>query len=111
METAIKECSTEVHRSVVCFWWTKGLKAKEILKEIFTAYGGKYLSCKAVHNCFEKRGKHFADEVETETTVKRRVFPGFDALETRWDQCIIVCGGRMCREINVFIFRLESHVF
>jgi hypothetical protein len=37
-------------RSVVCFLWPKGHKAKDIHKEMFPVYGGKCLSCKAVHN-------------------------------------------------------------
>jgi hypothetical protein len=30
--------------------WAKGLNAKDIHKEIFPVYGGKWLSSKAVHN-------------------------------------------------------------
>jgi hypothetical protein len=35
---------------LVCFLWAKGLNAKDIHKEKFPVYGGKCLSCKAVHN-------------------------------------------------------------
>jgi hypothetical protein len=35
----------------------KGLNAKDIHKEMFPVYGGKCLSCKAVHNWVEERGK------------------------------------------------------
>jgi hypothetical protein len=34
--------------------WAKGLDAKNIYKEMCPVYGGKYLSCKAVHNLVEK---------------------------------------------------------
>jgi hypothetical protein len=32
----------------------KGLNAKDVHKEMFPVYGGKCLSCKAVHNWAEK---------------------------------------------------------
>jgi hypothetical protein len=70
------------------------------------------LSCKAVHNWVEKRGKRFGDEeVETgaevaETTIKNFCVAGFDALVKRWGKCIIVGG----REINVFSEGGISHV-
>jgi hypothetical protein len=38
---------------VCVFLWAKGLNAKDIHKEIFPVYGGKCLSCKAVHNWVE----------------------------------------------------------
>jgi predicted DNA repair protein MutK len=62
--------------------WVKGLNAKDIHKEMFPVYGGKYLSCKAVQNCVEKfsqgRSKVADDarpgrsvEIATEVTVQR----------------------------------------
>jgi hypothetical protein len=36
------------------FLWAEGLDAKDIHKETFYVYGGKCLSCKAVHNWVEK---------------------------------------------------------
>jgi hypothetical protein len=33
---------------------------------MFSVYGGKYLSCKAIHNWLEKRGGRFADDEEVE---------------------------------------------
>jgi hypothetical protein len=36
------------------FWWAKELSAKDIHKEMFPVYGGKYSSRKAVHNWVEK---------------------------------------------------------
>jgi hypothetical protein len=37
-------------RSAVRSLWAKGLNTKAIHKEMFPVYGGKCLSCKAVHN-------------------------------------------------------------
>jgi hypothetical protein len=36
------------------FLWAKGLNARDIHKEMFPDYGGKCLSCKAIHNWAEK---------------------------------------------------------
>jgi hypothetical protein len=44
------EYSTEEQPSVVRFLWPKVLIAKDIYRELFPVYGGKFLSCKAVHN-------------------------------------------------------------
>jgi hypothetical protein len=46
--------SAEEQRSVLRFLWAKGINAKDINKEMFPAYGGKYLSRKAVHKWVEK---------------------------------------------------------
>jgi hypothetical protein len=75
----------EEQRPFMRFLWTKGLNAKNIHKEIFPVYGGKCLSCKAVHNWVEKfsqgRSK-FAGYTRpgaevAETTVKRLPCCGF----------------------------------
>jgi transposase len=61
--------------------WAEGLNAKDIHKEMFPVYGGKYLSRKAAHNWVEKvsqgRSKVADDarpgrpvEVATEATVQ-----------------------------------------
>jgi hypothetical protein len=50
MLTVLEECADEEQRSVGRSLWTKGLDAKNIHKEIFTVYGGKCLSRKAVHS-------------------------------------------------------------
>jgi hypothetical protein len=51
MTTMLEECITEELLSVVRFFlWAKGLNAKDIHKELFSVYGGKYLSPKAVHS-------------------------------------------------------------
>jgi hypothetical protein len=63
--------------------------------------GRKCLSCKAVHNWVEKRGRRFADDekVETEVRISLRqqledfCAAGFDALIKRWDKCINKVGG------------------
>jgi hypothetical protein len=62
--------------------WAKGLNAKDIHKEIFPVYGGKF---KVVHNWVEKfsqKRSKVADEARpgaevAETTVKRLICYGF----------------------------------
>jgi hypothetical protein len=65
--------------------WKKGLKCKDIHKEMFPVYGGKCLSHKAVHNLVEKfsheRSK-VADEARpgaevAQITVKKLLCLGF----------------------------------
>jgi hypothetical protein len=72
------------------------------MQRIFiTVYGGKCLSCKAVHSWVEKRGKRFADDEKVETEVRKWLrqqskdfyAAGFDALVKRWDMCMDVGGG------------------
>jgi hypothetical protein len=53
----------------VHFLWAEGLDAKDIHKEMYPVYAGKYLSHKAVHNWVEKRGNHFADDEEVKMEV------------------------------------------
>jgi hypothetical protein len=48
MATELEERTTGEQRSVVRFLWAKGLRAKDIHKEMFPVYGGKCLSRKAV---------------------------------------------------------------
>jgi hypothetical protein len=43
MVTVLEKYATEEQRSVVRFLWAKGLKAKDIHKEMFSVYGGKFL--------------------------------------------------------------------
>jgi hypothetical protein len=50
LATALDEYTTEEQRSVVPFLWAKRLNAKYFHKEMFSVYGGKCLSRKAVHN-------------------------------------------------------------
>jgi hypothetical protein len=69
----------------------KGLNEKDIHKEIFSVYGGKCLSRKAVHNLVEKRGRRFVDDEELETEVAEttvKILLCCGALVKRWDKCI-----------------------
>jgi hypothetical protein len=50
MAIVIEKCTAEQQRSVVLLLWARGLNIKDIYKEIFSVYGGKCLSRKAVHN-------------------------------------------------------------
>jgi hypothetical protein len=54
MANIFEECTTQEQRSVVSFLWAKGPSAKNIHNEMCPVYGGKCLSCKAVHNWVEK---------------------------------------------------------
>jgi hypothetical protein len=54
MATVLEGCTTEEQRSVVHLLWAKRLNAKDIHAKIFPFYGGKCLSCKAVHNWVEQ---------------------------------------------------------
>jgi hypothetical protein len=106
MVTVLEECTTQEQHSVVHFF------AKDIYKEKFPVYGGKCLSCKAVHKLGDK---HFADDEEVETEVRkwlRQQSKGFYAAgcymlvgtgvsmlvedmlrHVGWDRCINVGGG------------------
>jgi hypothetical protein len=83
--TVFGEFPTEEQRSVVRFLWAKGLNAKDIQREIFPVYGGKYLLRKAVHNWVHKFSQgcsKAADDARAsaevaETTVKRLLCCGF----------------------------------
>jgi hypothetical protein len=75
------------------FLWAKGLNAKDIHKEIFPVYGGKFLSPKAIHNWV-------ANSSLMTKSLKRRCgrgwdsyAAGLDALVKRWGKCIDVGGG------------------
>jgi hypothetical protein len=47
--TVLEECTTEEQYSVVRFLWAKRLNARNIHKDMFPVYGGKYLLHKAAH--------------------------------------------------------------
>jgi hypothetical protein len=68
MATVLQECTTNDQRCILRLLWAKGLNVKDIRKEMFSIYGGKCLSCKAVHSWVEKR---FADDEEVETEVRK----------------------------------------
>jgi hypothetical protein len=84
-------------RSLVHYLWAKGLDAKDIHKEIFPVYDGKFVSRKAVQPWWQS----FADDKEVETEVRKWLRQqsedfhtvGFDALVKRCDKCINI-GGR-----------------
>jgi hypothetical protein len=69
----------------------KGLNAKDVHKEMFPVYGGKYLSRKAVPNCVEKfsqrRSKISDDEMGVLNWLRQQskdsYAAGFDALVKR----------------------------
>jgi hypothetical protein len=86
MATVLEEFSTEEQRPVMHFLWTKGLNAKYIHKEMFSVYGGKCLSLKAVHSVveiFSQGRSKVADDTQpdaemAETTAKILLCCGFD---------------------------------
>jgi hypothetical protein len=64
--------SVYYRRASFCFAFFCGQKnsmKKNIHKEMFSVYGGKCLSHKAVHKWVEKCGKRFADDEEVEMEV------------------------------------------
>jgi hypothetical protein len=97
----LEDCTAEEQRSVVYFLWTKGLRAKDIHKEMFPVYCKNCFSHKVVLIWGEKRGRHFADDEELETEVQKWLkqqledfyAAGFDALLKRWNKFINVGGG------------------
>jgi hypothetical protein len=98
--------------------WGKRLNAKDIHREMFPVYSGKYLSRKAVHRWIEKRGKLFPDEEDVEMEARKWVTQqskysyslGFDALVKRWYKCIGVGGGYF-EKYRTFSPRFEYHMF
>jgi hypothetical protein len=116
MANVLGECITEEQRCVVRFLWSKGLNAKDIRKEMFPVYGGKYLSCKAVlpgsRNSLKDvwKSQMMRREAElTQTTVKRFLCCGFWRTGKGMGQ-LYQWWWRICREINVF-HRFDSHMF
>jgi hypothetical protein len=115
MLTVLEECIPKSSVLLCGFLWAKELDAKDVHKEIFPVYGGKYLSCKEVLNWVEKRSKRFADE-EIETEVRKwlrqqskDIFCGFLRTGKAMGQ-VYQCWWRICREINVFFQVRISHV-
>jgi hypothetical protein len=62
------------------FLWSKGLNTKDISKEMFPVYGGKY----------QERSKVADDETEVRKWLRQQpkyfYAAGFDALVKRWDK-------------------------
>jgi hypothetical protein len=113
MATVLEEYTTEEQHSVVPFLLTKELNAKDILKEKFPVYGGKYLPRKGVHNWVEK----FSQERSKPQMMLKQVWKwlrqqskdfyaaGSDALVKRYDRCIDV-GEDMSRN-KCFFFQFQ----
>jgi hypothetical protein len=70
---------------VFFFLWAKGLNAKDIHYEMFAVYGGKCLSCKAIHNWVEKFS-------QGRSKVADDVRPGAEVVETTVR--LLCCGFR-----------------
>jgi hypothetical protein len=88
---------------VFFFLWTIGLKTKDIYKEMFSVYGGTSLFTTGSRNSLK-------DVRMSQMMVGADVAAGVDALLKRWNKCINIVGGWVCREIN-FIFQVRiSHV-
>jgi hypothetical protein len=108
MTTMLEDRATEEQHSVVLFLWAKGLKAKDIYKEMFPVYGGKCLSRKAVHNWIEKFSQAYskiADDAGpsaevAEGTVRKLLCCGFRRTGKTMGQ-VYQCWRRICREMNV----------
>jgi hypothetical protein len=73
MANVLKVYTTEDQHTLVRFLCAKGLSAEDIRKEMLPVYGGKCISCKAVHNWVEKQCKCFADDEEVEAEVRKRL--------------------------------------
>jgi hypothetical protein len=108
MATVLEDCTTEELRSVVRFLWAIGPNLKDIHKQMFSVYGGKYLWRKEVHNWVDKfsqgRSKVAYDDRPggevAETTAKRLLCCGFRRNGKEIGQ-VYECRWRICREINV----------
>jgi hypothetical protein len=109
MATVLEDCTTENQRSFAHFLWAKGLSTKDTYKEMFSVYGGKCSSHKAVHNWVEKfsPGRSKVAEVEMELRKclgqqsKRLLCSGFRRSDKAMGQ-VYQCRWRICREINGF---------
>jgi hypothetical protein len=74
---------------------------KDIHKEIFSVYGGKFYSRESVHNWVEKFSQGRSKVADDETEVRKWLrlqskslyCEGFDSLVKLWDKCINVSGG------------------
>jgi hypothetical protein len=90
----------------------------DIQKEMFPVYGGKCLSCKAVHTGSRNAANVsiMTEEVEMEVwkwlrqQSKRLSCRGFRRTDEAMGQ-VYQCSWRICQEIDVFFFRLEYHMF
>jgi hypothetical protein len=67
MATVLEECSTEERRSVVRFYGQKDSVKRIFIKKCFLFMSGSVLCVKRFH----LGGKHFADDEEVETEVRK----------------------------------------
>jgi hypothetical protein len=101
METVLEECDIEEQRCFCVFLFEQKDSIKGYSRRNVSSLWWKCLSCRAVRNWVEKRGKSFADNEEVETEVRKWLrqqskdfyAAGVDALVKRWDKCINVGGG------------------
>jgi hypothetical protein len=101
----------------VSFVWTKGLNGNNIHKVMFTIYGGKCLSRKAIHNgveIFSQGRSKTTDDPQpvaevAGTIIKRLLCFGFRHIGKAMGQ-VYQCWWRICRDIKCF-YTLEYHMF
>jgi hypothetical protein len=117
MATVLEECTIEEQRCSCVVLWAKGLNAKDIHKEMFPIYGGKYLSRKAVHSC---GSRNVANISLMTKRLKRRCESGWDNRQILI--CCVFrrtgkamgqayqCWWKICRGRNVFP-RFEYRMF
>jgi hypothetical protein len=108
-----RACSVYYRRAAFCwaFLWGKGLSAKNVNKEIFSVYGGKCFSRKAVHNWVKKFSEGHSKVADDETEVRKLLRQqsktplccGFRRTGKAMGQ-VYRCWWRTCREINVLFF-------
>jgi hypothetical protein len=91
------------------FLWAKGLSAKIFMKKYYLFAVGSVCRVK-----FTFGGKHFADDEEAETEVlkwlRKLLCCGFRRTGKAMGQ-VYQCSWRICREISVFFFSFEYHMF
>jgi hypothetical protein len=99
------------YRCVVRFLWAKGLKSKDIHKEMFTVYGGKCLSVKRLTT--ESRN---VAKVSLMKSLKRRGGSGWESSQKNFCAAgkamgqVYQCWWTICRDISVFS-RFVYHMF
>jgi hypothetical protein len=96
--------------------WAKGPDAKDILKQMFSIYGGDCLSRKAVDNWVEnfskdvRKSRMMPDQVQKWLRQQSKLLCcGFRRIGKAMGQ-VYQCLWRICREMNVFS-SFEYHMF
>jgi hypothetical protein len=109
MATVLEGYTAEEQCYFVRFFWAKGLSVKDINKEMFHVYGGKFV----VYSGSQLGSKRFADDEEVETEVwkwlRQLLCYGFRRTGKAMGQ-VYQCWLRICREVNVISW-FESHLF